>query len=524
MSDETVLLAGFAHETNTFVEGTTGRDLFRERREYFGDEIPEKMRGTNTCEGGAIDVGEAEGADLRYAVSASATPSGVVAEEAYAFYTEAILDGVEAAGDELDGVCLCLHGAMVPEGMDDGEGPLVAAVRERVGPDVPIAVSLDLHGNNTDELIETADVVVGYEEYPHTDMGETGRRAMTFLLGAIRGNINPEMAIERPPVLAMGPKQNTRQGPMAELMAEARELEEREGVLKVNVFPGFHQADVPSMGFSIPVVTDGDPELAREVARGLASRVWELRESFVGDYPDPPEAVAEAKRLIETGESETGPVVMADAGDNPGGGGAADGTTVLRELLDQGLTNAGFAIMRDSESVADCVDAGVGEWVTLTLGGKTDDMHGEPIDTLDGYVAAITDGEFENTGPMGTGSENHLGRTVHLRCGANDGDTNRTGAPDDGVSVIVTENRLQPLDAEIWRHAGIQPERLDALVVKSTNHYRADYEPMASEVIQINSIGLVAMDPRKFEFTQVRRPQFPLDELAEDAYPDWGDV
>lgn len=510
MSDETILLAGFAHETNTFVNGTTRREQFRERREYFADEIPEKMRGTNTCEGGAIGVGENEDVDLRYAVKASATPSGVVAADTYEFYTEEILDGVEAVGDELDGVCLCLHGAMVPEGMADGEGTLVAAVRERVGPDVPIAVSLDLHGNNTDQLVETADVLVGFEEYPHTDMGETGHRAMSFLLETIRGDLEPTMAIERPPVLPMGPKQNTRQGPMAKLMSEARELEARDGVVKVNVFPGFHQADVPSMGFSIPVVTDGDPGLAREVARDLATRVWERRESFIGDYPDPPEAVAEAKRLIEAGKTEDGPVVMADAGDNPGGGGAADGTTVLRELLDQGVTNAGFAIMCDPESVADCIDTGVGERVQLTIGGKTDDMHGDPIEDLDGYVAAITDGEFKNTGPMGTGSENHLGRTVHLRCGV-----------DDGVSVLLTENRLQPLDAEIWRHAGIQPERLDALVVKSTNHYRADYEPMASEVIQVNSIGLVAMDPQKFEFAHVRRPQFPLDEMAAGDYPDW---
>lgn len=513
MSHETVLIAGFAHETNTFVNGTTGRKLFQERGEYIGDEIPERMRGTNTCEGGAIDVGEEAGVDLRYAVSASATPSGVVTADTYKFYTEAILDAVDEIGDELDGVCLCLHGAMVPEGKDDGEGPLVAAVRERAGSDVPIAVSLDLHGNNTDQLVETADLLVAYEEYPHTDMGETGRRTMQFLLETIRGNLNPTMAIERPPVLPMGPKQNTRQRPMAELMADARQFEDRDGVVKVNVFPGFHQADVPSMGFSILVVTDCEPELARKVARDLASRVWERRESFIGDYPDPPEAVAEAKRLIEAGATDDGPVVMADAGDNPGGGGAADGTTVLRELLDQSLTNAGFAIMRDPESVADCVQAGVGERVELTVGGKTDDMHGDPIENLDGYVVAITDGEFENSGPIGTGSKNHLGRTVHFRCGT-----------DDGVSVLLTENRLQPLDAEIWRHVGIQPERLDALVIKSTNHYRADYEPMASEVIQVNSIGLVAMDPRKFEFELVRRPQFPLDEMADDAYPDWGEV
>jgi microcystin degradation protein MlrC len=335
----------------------------------------------------------------------------------------------------------------------------------------------------------------------------------------MRGEIDPVMRVERPPVLPMGPKQNTRDGPMAEVMSRARAFEERPEVLKVNVLPGFHQADVPSMGFSIPVVAT-TPAAATGVARELAEHVWERRHDFLGDYPDPEAAVSTAKRLIAAREGEgegegkatgsRGPVVLADVGDNPGGGGAADGTTVLRELLDQDLTNAGFAIVRDPAAVRRCVEAGVGERVVLDLGGKTDDLHGDPIEDLDGYVRALTDGEFVNTGPMGTGSENHLGRTVHLRCGH-----------EDGVSVLVTENRLQPLDAEIWRHAGIQPERLDVLVVKSTNHFRADYEPMASEVIPINSIGLVSMDPRAFEFERARRPQFPIDDMDDDAYPDW---
>jgi len=509
MAEETVVLGGFSHETNTFATGTTGRPLFQERREYFGDEIPEKMRGTNTCEGGVIDVAEEVGVDLRYTVSASATPSGVVAADAYEFYTRKILEGVEAHGDDLDGVVLCLHGAMVPEGMTDGEGPLVRKVRERVGPDVPIAVTLDLHGNITDELVEAADVLVAFEEYPHTDMGDTGRRAMRFLARTMRGELDPTMHIERPPVLAMGPKQNTIEGPMAEVMSRAREYEQRDDVVKVNVFPGFHQADVPSVSCSVPVVAT-DADVAREVSREMAAHIWERRHDFVGDYPDPAEAVATAKRHAADLDEGDGPIVLADVGDNPGGGGAADGTTVLRELLDQELTNAGFAIMRDPEVVDACVEAGVGERVTVDIGGKTDDMHGDPIEGVDGYVKAITDGEFENTGPMGTGSENHLGRAVHLKCGY-----------EDGVSVIVTENRMQPLDAEIWRHVGIQPERLDTLVVKSTNHFRADYEPMSCEVIPINSIGLVSMDPRNFAFEHIPRPQFPLDEMADGDYPDW---
>jgi|AntDeeMinimDraft_4_1070355.scaffolds.fasta_scaffold01308_8 microcystin degradation protein MlrC len=509
MADETVLLGGFAHETNTFALGKTDRPLFQQRQEYFGDEIPEKMRDTNTCEGGAIEVAEDEGIDLRYTVSASATPSGIVAADAYEFYTGQILDGVEEHGDDLDGVILCLHGAMVPEGRDDGEGPLASMVREAVGPDVPIAVSLDLHGNITDELVEAADVLVAYEEYPHTDMGDTGRRALRLLAQTMRGEVDPAMHIERPPVLAMGPKQNTMAGPMAEVMAKARTYEERDDVLKVNVFPGFHQADIPSVGCSVPVVAT-NAETAAEVSREMAEHIWGRRHDFIGDYPGPEEAVATAKRNAVELTEEDGPIVLADVGDNPGGGGAGDGTTVLREMLEQDLTNTGFAIMCDPEVVDQCIEAGVGERVTVTVGGKTDDMHGEPIENVDGYVTAITDGEFVNTGPMGTGGENHLGRTVHMTCGH-----------EDGVSVLLTENRQQPLDAEIWRHAGIQPERLDTLVVKSMNHFRADYEPMSSEVIPINSIGLCSMDPRNFEFTKLPRPKFPLDEMADDAYPDW---
>ena len=506
---ERVLVAGFAHETNTFATTHTARSDFRERREYFGDEVAKKLRGTNTEIGGAIDVAAAEGIDLVHSVAASATPGGLVTGDAYDFYTDRIVAAAEEHAADLDGVLLALHGAMVPEGGVDGEGPLISRVRAVVG-DRPIVVTLDLHGNVTDEMVEAADALVAYETYPHVDMGDTGRRGMRLLASAMRGEVDPVVHIERPPVLPYGPLQNTREGPMAEVMARARDLEDRAGVLAVNVFPAFHAADIPSMGFSIPVVADGDPEAAREASRDLARTVWALRESFVGDFPEPAEAVAEARDLAADLEPGDGPVVMADVGDNPGGGGAGDGTTVLRELIDQGITDAGFAIMHDPEVVEAGVEAGVGERVTVTLGAKKDDMHGEPIEGLDGYVKGITDGEFVNTGPMGTGTENHLGRTIHLRCGA-----------EDGIGVIVPENRMQPLDAEIFRHVGLVPERLSVLVVKSTNHYRADYEPMASHVIPINSPGLSTMDPSRYEYTRVRRPRFPIDDMADDDYPDW---
>ena len=564
--NERVLVAGFSHETNTYADEPTTREDFQERSEYVGQEIIDERAGTNTVIGGAIEVAENEGIDLVPVVSASATPGGLVSRETYEYYTDLIVEGAREHADEIDGVLLALHGAMVPEAEDggigdDGEGPLVEAVRNEVG-DVPIVVTHDLHGNVTDQFLEVTDALVAYETYPHVDTGATGRKATELLLEIARGNVDPVMTVERPPVLAYGPRQNTREGPMAEVMARARELEHRDSILKVNVFPGFQAADVPSTGFSIPVVADGDEDAAREAARELAAEVWDRREQFVGDYPEPDEAVAlagdlasqrgdekppfdELPEVVDEGGDPDGPVVVADVGDNPGGGGAADETTVLRALLERGVENAGFALIRDPEAVEACAEAGVGERVALTLGGKTNDRYGEPIEGVDGYVKAITDGRFRNTGPMGTGTESRLGRTVRLHCRLdddlddpeldeaeldeaeldeaelNEAELNEAELDEAGVTVIVTENRLQPLDAEIWRHVGVQPERLDVLVVKSTNHFRADYEPMASYVIPVDSPGLAAMNPRRYDYERVRRPQFPLDEMDADAYPDW---
>lgn len=226
---------------------------------------------------------------------------------------------------------------MVVEGRYDGEGPLVASVREVVGADVPIIVTLDLHGNITDELVAEADALVAYETYLHIDTGDTGHRAMELLLQTVRREVDPVMSIERPPLSPVTPLQNPREGLMAEVMSRARELERRDDLLKVNVLPGFSRSDVLTMGFSIPVVADGNPRVARETSRGLAAEVWEMRESFVGDFPEPGEAVAEAIEHLSNEEADDGPVVLADVGDNPGGGGTADSTPVLRALLGRGI-------------------------------------------------------------------------------------------------------------------------------------------------------------------------------------------
>lgn len=503
--DETVFIASFKHESQTFTEGRAGRDDFRDRLELFGEEIPATLRGTNSEIGGVIDVAEDEGVELIYSVATSGAAGPPVSRTAYKYYTDYITEALGDIVDEIDGVALPLHGAMVPEGMDEGEGPLVERVRGIVGDSIPVVVTIDPNANVSDRVVEHADAIVSYEETPHVDMYDTGRTGMRLLVRAMRGEIDPVMHIERPPVIPSAVKSTTLGPPMTDIHARARELESRDDILKTNVCQGFWSADVPHMGFSIVAVADGRPKSARTVARDLAELVWDRREAFIEETVSVEEGVALAKEHVEARDDGNGPVVMAEMHDNPGGGAPADGTELLRELIDQEVTNAAFAIMCDPDAVEACLERGAGERVTLDLGGKGEGagLESEPIVGLEGYVKGLTDGRYHNTGPMLRGTENNLGRAVRFQCGA-----------DDGIDVIITENRVQPWDAEVFRHVGITPERLDVIAVKSAVHYRADYGPMASEIISIDD-----SQPRTFE--RISRPKFPLDPMDPDSYPDW---
>lgn len=505
MSGPEILVAEFAHESNTFVHDTTDREDFEDRRALFGAEVIDEMRGTNSEVAGFVSVLEEHDWGIRPAMAVSATPGGVVERETFEHYWEQLADAIESNLDRIDGVALALHGAMVLEDHQDGDGLIIKRVRELVGADVPIAVTVDLHTNVTDRMLSAADVLVAYEEYPHTDTFETGETAAEILVTVIEDGLDPAMHVERPPVLSSGPNQNTSISPMQDLMSLAREAEEDDEVFKVNVTPGFFRSDIPEAGLAVSTVARS-ADLARDTTREIATAAWEARAEFIADYPSPAEAVEIAADRVAAGATADGPIVLGDVGDNPGGGAAGDETAMLRAVLDQGLSNAGVVLIHDPEAVEACRDAGVRSDVTLDLGAKKVDSYTEPIHDLDGYVKAITDGRFHNTGPMGTGTATDTGHTVLLRCG-------------DDVSVVVTDKRIQPLDAELWRHVGVQPERLDVIVVKSANHYRADYDRLAAEVIPVDSPGGNTIDPNDYDYDRIRRPIFPLDEVPD--YPPW---
>ncbi|MBI2215835.1 MAG: M81 family metallopeptidase, partial [Candidatus Rokubacteria bacterium] len=471
----------FSHETNTFSTLPSGRPEFEARDLRYGGEIVERFRGTGTCLGGMIDTAAARGVTLVPSVAAAASPAGRVAKDVYEHVTGRLVADLRAAG-RVDGVLLDLHGAMVPEGLEDGEGPILAAVRGAVGPGVPIAVTLDFHANVTRAMVEHATLLHGYKTYPHVDMHERGREATERLLDVVERRVRPAVAYRQPPLLPPLGRQGTACGPMRRLYDRAEEMEQDSRVVSISIFAGFPLADIHDAGLSIYVATHGDQALADRLADELAALAWEHRREFLHEALPVQDAVARALAI------DGRPVILADMADNPGGGASGDGTEILRELLRAGARSATVACLWDPQAAAACAAAGVGSTITVKIGGKVDDRHGAPVEVTGG-VRTLSDGRFVHKGPMMRGLEGRLGLTAVLD--AND------------VKIILISKRWQTLDPEMIRFVGIDPVAEKVLVVKSTIHYRAAFEPIAHTIVEVDAPGLSSSTLGRFRFTRV---------------------
>jgi microcystin degradation protein MlrC len=481
----------FSHETNTFSTIPTDRRQFEAHGVHYGGEIVETYRGTGTCLGGMIEAAERHGLTLLPSVAAAASPAGRVTKEIYEDVKSRLLADLRAAG-RVDGVLLDLHGAMVAETCEDGEGDVLKAVRAAVGPDVPIAITLDLHGNLSADIVAHANLLHGYKTYPHVDMAERGLDAGERLVEAMKGRLRPTAALRQPLLLPPLGSQRTAVGPMRRLYDRAGEMEKDPRVIAISIFAGFPLADIRDAGLSIVVVTDNDQALAERLAGELEALAWAHRHEFTHTGLPVAEAVARARAI------EGRPVVLADMADNTGGGAAGDGTEILRELLRVGARSAVVACVWDPEAAAACARAGVGASVTLKVGGKVDDRHGQPVEVT-GRVRTLSDGRFVHKGPMMRGLEGRLGTTAVLEV--------------DGVKIILISQRRQTLDPEMLRFVGVDPLAEHILVVKSTIHYRAAFEPIAHTIIEVDAPGLSSSNLERFVYHRVRRPIFPLDPL-----------
>ena len=514
-----VVLAMMKHETNTFSPVPTDLARFSKgaERPLEGAEIVAAYRGTGSCTAGFIDVAEAAGAEIVPSIAASAPPSGPVRSAAYEYICDAILESV-AGG--CDAILLDLHGAMVTERHEDGEGELLARIRE-VAPDVPIGVTLDMHANLYPAMVENANVIAGYQTYPHIDYHETGVRAAQPIFAMLRGEVRAVTAWGNRPMLPHVMRQGSGDFPNRELQARTREMEE-EGALAVSLFTGFPHADISNAGLSCVVVTDGDRAAAERMRDELLDFAWTNREAFVyriepladsiarareasADTRSDPGAVTAARHPAARGD---GPVILLDHYDNAASGGTMDSMTVLRAILEAELEDVAVFAVHDPGAVRELIAAGIGAETTVMLGGKIDmpaiDMAGEPLEVR-GRVKLISEGRFRNLGPAGTGIEMNMGPTVVL-------DTGR-------VEIVVISRHHEPNDLNCFLSLGIDPHLRRFLMLKSRIHYRAGFSDVARDIIECAGTGVCTSDYDMLDFRNVRRPIYPLDRINDILAP-----
>ncbi len=488
------VIASMLHETNTFSPLSTPLTSFGPGGPLRGAQAVAELADTNYAIGGFIGVARAAGAEFSVPLAAHANPSGLVTRQAYETMAAAILDEIRKG---CDAVMLDLHGAMVCEHLDDGEGELLARIRA-LAPGLPVAVALDFHAQITRRMAVNATVITGYRTYPHVDMRLTGERAGRTLLRALAGEVRPVITWGRRPILSSTLSHTPSRNPMKDVMDRAIAAEAAGQVLNASVFGGFPQADIPHLGLSVVLVRDalreGAAETAAALRESLLDQAWERRADFMYRGEPLAESIARARAMTE------GPVILVDHGDNTASGGTQDVMSVLEEVVRQGLEDVVAGPFCDPQAVARMIESGIGARVHLEVGGRVDmpalNLQGRPM-ALSGTVRAITDGEFVVTGPMATGARIRMGRTAVL-------DTGR-------VQVVVSEGRVEPHDLGVFTHCGIDPRRKRYVLIKSRQHFRAGFEPIARHIVECQGLGVTASDIALFDYRRRPRPLYPFE-------------
>ena len=472
-------IASLSHESNTFASFPTTYSDFRFVR---GQEIIDQYRPTFHELGGYIAGAEEHGYEMVPLMGAVATPAGAVEADAYEALTGELL-GLIRDAMPLDGLLLGLHGAMVAEGFPQGDGETTRRVRELVGPDLPVIVTHDYHGNVPPQLVEDATALIIYKTCPHIDQRERGLQAADLLMRTVRGEVRPVSSIAKPELVYNIAFHNTNMRPMKPVMDAAIELEQQPGILAVSIAAGYQYADVPWMGPCIVVVADGDQDLADREAQKLADMMWSTRDELLPTIPGPADAVEMAIA------SEEKPVAMMEMGDNIGGGSAGDSTFVLEELLQQGASGWVVALY-DPEAVAACAAAGIGAQLTLPVGGKVDDEHG-PTLTVEGTVRTLHDGKFIETEVRhGGGRDWDQGLTAVLATS--------------GGLLVLDSKRTPPMSFNQLRSVGIMPEQQEIFVAKGSVAPRAAYEPVSARIMEVDSGGATSISrpPEAFQLAR----------------------
>lgn len=480
-----IAIGGIDHETNTYAAGLTRIGDFSVLR----GEAMLATRGQHTHCGGAVQTCEARGVTPVPLLHAGAQPSGTIEAETYQQLRDELLQRLDAALP-VDGVVLCLHGAGVVEGTPDLEADLARAVRARVGDAVPVVAVFDLHGNITQSMADVLNGILPCHQYPHVDFHERAREAVDLVIRQLREGWRGQCHVVRLPLLL--PTTTTFEGIGARVLAEVLQMEADSGLPDLSWFHGFPYTDVAHVGASI-VATSEDGR-GRSMARRMAERLWAQREGFRAKSLDGPAAVAEARRVASTGLS--GPVVINETSDNCGGGAPGDGTHLLRAMLDARLGgDACFGFIVDPVVAGQAHRAGTGATLDVLLGGRTDDLHGEPL-RVQAYVKSLSDGRLVLQAMM-KGAPLHLGSMARLVI--------------EGMDVVVASRRSQTFDPEPFLALGIDVRRYRYVALKSSNHFRAGFREIAGAIVTADTPGLVTHNIAVFPRRATNQPLWPLD-------------
>jgi len=490
-----IAIAGLMHESNAFAPGVTSMADFEIGGLDTGPALLARWQQAHHELGGFLAAAEREGFEAVPAFTAWAMPSGLISRTTYDHLLNRLLAALRGCGP-VDGALLALHGAMQVEGLaGSADAHTAAQVRKWLGPDRPLVVTLDYHANVSPELADAADAVVVYQTYPHIDQKERGLRAGEIMADCIRQKVRPVTAIVPLPMLIHLLAQNTNREPVLSILETSKKIRAATpGLLELHFVAGFPYGDTPATGASVVAVASGDRAVAESAALQFANIIWELKDKLTAQMPEPAQAVALACRQIQW------PTVLVDVGDNIGGGSAADSTVLAHEIIRQ----AGppfWVILHDEAAVEKCVEAGVGHIVRLQAGGN-EDTNSPPLD-VHGRVRLIHDGRYEE--PLAR----HGGVRFH--------DQGLTGVieTERGDTVICTSHRHAPFSLGQLTSLGLDPVRAKIIIVKAAVAFRAAYEPIAGCIMEVDTPGLTAANPRRFDYRNIRRPMLPLDDIHE---------
>lgn len=485
-------LVGLMHESNTFLPGVTTLADFQLHGLLEGDALVERYRNAHHEVGGFLDGLAAAGIEVVPIYMTQAVPGGVITEAAAQALVSGLLAATRAAGS-LDGMLIAAHGAAVSETQADFDGYWLSRLRAQVGDAMPLICTLDAHANVSQEMIAAVNASIVYRTNPHIDQYDRGREAARLMQRTLAGEVHPVQAAAFPDMVINIERQKTDEAPCRFVYEHADKLLGRPRVLSSSVVLGFPYADVREMGCAAIVVTDGDPEQARNLADDLAAQLWHRREAFVG-------LLVSVQDALDMVERDQGVTCLLDMGDNVGGGAPGDGTVLLHAIAERGLGPA-FVCLFDSRAVSQAATAGRGAEVTMSMGGQTDQLHGLPyVESV--KVVSLHDGHFTEDQVRHGGSPSYdMGDTAVVQTS-------------DRVTIMLTSRRTPPFSLNQLTSCGLDPRAFRVLVAKGVHAPVAAYSPVCDRLIRVNTPGVTCADLSQFQFKHRRQPLFPFEDVS----------